>query len=196
MPRASSTPRHPEQLAASGFAAEQWRLLSKLPAEVMIATVSLWESGPRRGAASAARAQRRTVAEGLAGLDAIAAGRWSDSDLVRAVVAAIYAEPEEDPPMVDLAPALSGAGANRGAGAEATDLAPSEDPLAQRARMLAGCRRVVAVLRASADPADSAAYRHWVEQVAVRVCRAAQSGGAPVTGAADRFLDELGAALR
>jgi hypothetical protein len=193
MPRASSTPRRPAQLAASGFAAEQWRLLSKLPAEVMIATVSLWEHGPRR-----------TVAEGLAGLDAIAAGRWSDSDLVRAVVAAIYAEPEEDP-LVDRAPALSGAGANRGAagipagsgaGQEATDLAPSEDPLARRAWVLADCRRVVAVLRASADPADSAAYRHWVEQVSVRVCRAAQSGGAPVTGAADRFLAELGAALR
>jgi predicted transcriptional regulator len=34
------------------------------------------------------------VAEGLAGLDAIAAGRAFDSDLVRAVVAAIYAENE------------------------------------------------------------------------------------------------------
>jgi hypothetical protein len=164
MPRASSTPRRPAQLATSGFTAEQWRLLSKLPAEVMIATVSLWEHGPRR-----------TVAEGLAGLDAIAAGRWSDSDLVRAVVAAIYAEPEEDPP-----PTVRTAG---------------EEPLARQARVLADCRRVVAILRASADPADSAAYRHWVQQVSVRVCRAARAGEAPATGAADRFLDELGAAL-
>jgi hypothetical protein len=164
MPRASSTPRRPAQLAASGFTAEQWRLLSKLPAEVMIATVSLWDDGPRR-----------TVAEGLAGLDAIAAGRWSDSDLVRAVVAAIYAEPEEDPPPVARPPVL--------------------DPLARQAQVLADCRRVVAALRASADPADSAAYRHWVQQVAVRVCRAARSGGAPATGATDHFLDQLGAAL-
>jgi hypothetical protein len=175
MPRASSTPRRPAQLAASGFTAEQWRLLSKLPAEVMIATVWLWDSGPRRGEAGAAHTQRRTVAEGLAGLDAIAAGRWSDSDLVRAVVAAIYAEPEEDPP-----PTVRTAG---------------EEPLARQARVLADCRRVVAILRASADPADSAAYRHWVQQVSVRVCRAARAGEAPATGAADRFLDELGAAL-
>jgi hypothetical protein len=142
----------------------------------MIATISV-QDGSEPGTA---RTQRHTVAEGLAGLDAIAAGRGSDSDLVRAVVAAIYAEPEEDRPQ---------------------EPAHRDDPAAHRARVLADCRRVVELLRASADPADSAAYRHWVQQVAVRVVAAARSGG--VLGiAADRigspergFLDELGAAL-
>jgi hypothetical protein len=165
---------------ANGFTAEQWRSVTKLPAEVMVATISIQDSGPRQ-----------TVAEGLAGLDAIAAGRNSDSDLVRAVVRAIYAEPEEDRPQ---------------------EPAHREHPQATRAQVLADCRRVVEILRASADPADGAAYRHWVRQVAVRVCAASRSGG--VLGIAgdgfgsrertpgearepnlDQFLDALGAAL-
>lgn len=168
MPRASPAPRHPTRLAADGFAADQWRALVRLPAEIMIATIALEDDGPRQ-----------TVAEGLAGLDAIAAGRGSDSDLVRAVVAAIYAEPEEDRP-----------GPGRPAG---------PDP--PRARVLADCRRVAEVLRASADPADAAAYRHWVQQVAVRVCGAARSGGVlglgsePIRAGERAFLDELAAAL-
>ena len=169
MPRASSTPRYPVRLAAHGFAADQWRLLTGLPAEIMIATIALQDGGPRR-----------TVAEGLAGLDAIAAGRGSDSDLVRGVVAAIYAEPEEDRP----APAPDGAG-----------------PDARRSVVLADCRRVAEILRAGADPADAAAYRHWIQQVAVRVFGAARSGGVlglggGAIGPVEReFLDDLAGAL-
>jgi hypothetical protein len=181
MPRASSTPRHRVPLPASGFTAKQWRLVTKLPAEIMIATIATQDDGsPRPGDPAVARRQRHTVAEGLAGLDAIAAGRSSDSDLVRAVVAAIYSEPEEDRPQ---------------------EPAHRADPQARRAHVLADCRRVVDILRASADPADGAAYRHWVQQVAVRVCAAAQSGGVlgipgeAIGTPARRFLDELGAAL-
>jgi hypothetical protein len=168
-------------LPASGFTAHQWRLVTKLPAEIMIATIAIQDDGPpRHGDASVARKQRHTVGEGLAGLDAIAAGRSSDSDLVRAVVAAIYAEPEDDRPQ------------------EPTH---RDTPPTQRDQVLADCRRVVEILRVSADPADGAAYRHWVQQVAVRVCAAARSGG--VLGIAGEaigtpargFLDELGAAL-
>lgn len=170
MPRASSAPRHPLPPAAGAFTADEWRRLTQLPAEVMIATIAAQDGG-----------LRRTVAEGLAGLDAIAAGRASDSDLVRAVVAAIYAEPEpgEDRPYV-----------------------------ADRARVLADCRKVAGILRASADPADAAAYRHWMQQVAVRVCQAARSGGVlgvgldggagggTLAGAPERtFLDDLAVAL-
>lgn len=190
MPRASSTPRHRVPFPASGFTAPQWRLITKLPAEVMIATIAVREDqSPPDADFGVAQKRRHTVAEGLAGLDAIAAGRSSDSDLVRAVVAAIYAEPEEDRPQEP---------AHR-------------EPQAMRAQVLADCRQVVDILRASADPADGAAYRHWVQQVAVRVCAAARSGG--VLGLAvepgfspgasgdgrepelDRFLAELGAAL-
>lgn len=169
MPRASSTPRDPVRLAVGEFAAEQWRLVTRLPAEVMIATIGLQDDGPRR-----------TVAEGLAGLDAIAAGRSSDSDLVRAVVAAIYSEPEEDGPQ----PAPAGG-----------------EPDTGRSAVLAGCRRVAGILRAGADPADAAAYRHWVEQVAVRVTGAARSGGVlglggEATSPAEReFLADLAVAL-
>ena len=169
MPRASSTPRHPVRLVAHGFAPDQWRLLTSLPAEIMIATIALQDDGPRR-----------TVAEGLAGLDAIAAGRGSDSDLVRGVVAAIYAEPEDDRP----APIPDGDG-----------------PTARQAAVLAECRRAAEILRAGVDPADAAAYRHWVQQVAVRVFGATRSGGVlgldgETIGPAEReFLADLATAL-
>lgn len=169
MPRASSAPRYPVRFAAHGFATEQWRLLTQLPAEIMIATIALQEDGPRR-----------TVAEGLAGLDAIAAGRGSDSDLVRAVVAAIYSEPEDDRP----------------------GQAPLPDrPQERRSGVLADCRRVADILRGGADPADAAAYRHWIQQVAVRVFGASRSGGVlGLTGETVRpvereFLDDLATAL-
>jgi hypothetical protein len=169
MPCASSIPRHPVRLAPHGFAADQWRLLISLPAEVMIATIALQDDGPQR-----------TVAEGLAGLDAIAAGRGSDSDLVRGVVAAIYSEPEEDRPEPP---------------------ADLRGPDTRRSAVLADCRRAAEILRSGADPADAAAYRHWVQQVAVRVFGASRSGGVlrlggEPTGPLEReFLDELTTAL-
>lgn len=181
MPRASSAPRHPVRLASGGFAAEQWRLLTGLPAEVMIATIALQDDGPRR-----------TVAEGLAGLDAIAAGRGSDSDLVRDVVAAIYAEPEEDRP---------GSAAERPGAADPRHPPAGAEPEVRRAAVLAACRRVAQILRDSADPADAAAYRHWVQQVAVRVFDAARSGGVlgltgEAVGPVERvFLDDLAGSL-
>jgi len=157
MPRTSFTPRHPSHAAAGAFTIDEWQRLTGLPAEVMIMAVATF-------------GRRCTVAEGLAGLDAIAAGRAYDSDLVRAVVAAIYAEPEP----------------------EVERSYPTE-----RARVLADCRRVSRILRAHADPADAAAYKHWVQQVAVRVCRAAfprpEQSGAPATGGS--LLDDLAAAL-
>ncbi|MPZ27191.1 MAG: hypothetical protein GEV12_12465 [Micromonosporaceae bacterium] len=168
MPRASSAPRYPVRFAAHGFATDKWRLLTQLPAEIMIATIALREGG-----------SRRTVAEGLAGLDAIAAGRGSDSDLVRAVVAAIYSEPEDDRP---------------------EPAAPPDGPPARRSGVLAECRRVADVLR-GADPADAAAYRHWIQQVAVRVFGASRSGGVlglsgeTVPPVEREFLDDLATAL-
>ena len=185
MPRASSTPRQRVPFPATGLTAQQWRLVTKLPAEIMIATIAIQDGGPPGHGDPGVARKRHTVAEGLAGLDAIAAGRSSDSDLVRAVVAAIYAEPEEDRPEED----------------RPQESPHRHEPQAMRTQVLSDCRRGVDILRASADPADGAAYRHWVQQVAVRVCTAARSGG--VLGIAGeaigsperRFLDELGAAL-
>jgi hypothetical protein len=156
------------QVAAMAFPPGEWELLTRLPARVIVAATSAEPDAPRR-----------TVAEGLAGLDAIAAGRAFDSDLVRAVVSAIYAEADEDRPAAE----------------EFTDRA------AGLAEVLDACRRAAGVLAARADPADSAAYRQWVQSVAARVCGASRSGGVlglggeQVSAAERRFLDDLAVAL-
>jgi hypothetical protein len=145
-----------------------WGLLTRLPGEVVIVATTAQADSPRR-----------TVAAGLAGLDAIAAGRSSDSDLVRGVAAAIYAE------------------------SAGTDERPAgmqfEDRSARAAAVLGECRHAAAALAAWADPADSAAYRQWVQHVAARVCGAARPGllgvSGPLAEAERRFLDDLGAAL-
>jgi hypothetical protein len=124
---------------------------------------------------------RRTVVEGLAGLDAIAAGRDSDSDLVRAVVAAIYSGSEEGPPP---------------GGPE-----PAGEPAEFVTRVLERCRQAGQVLRTGTDPVNAQAYRRWVQQVAARVCGASRSGGVLNLGAErisvaeGEFLDELADAL-
>jgi hypothetical protein len=144
-------------------------LLTHLPARVMIAA-----------AASGAPVASRTVAEGIAGLDAIAAGRASSSDLVRAVAATIYAEPDRDRPAAEQVPAAPLAGA----------------------QVLAECRAASTVLRARARPVDSAAYRHWLETIAARVCGASRNGkiscvaGVRARAAEHQFLAALSAALR
>ncbi|MFV2103333.1 hypothetical protein [Micromonospora sp. LOL_024] len=142
------------------FSATEWDLLTRLPGRVVVATAQPGPGRPHRG-----------VAAGLAGLDAMAAGRAFDSDLVRAVVSTIYAR-HDGPP----APAVQ---------------------LADLMDVLAACRAVVRVLDRRADPADSAAYRQWVQSVAARVCRTASEvvpGGA-LPPADRRFLDRLGGAL-
>jgi hypothetical protein len=185
-------------LASLSFLPSEWELLIRLPAQVVIAATSM-----------EADSAGQTVAEGLAGLDAIAAGRAFDSDLVRAVVAAIYAENDGrsrdsghlaafdgvDPIRQAAAPAVQD---NRRP-AEAAALAAQENGRA--AEVLASCRSVTAVLSARADPADSAAYRQWLQFIAARVCEAASSDGllglgGDLLGDTEReFLAELGSAL-
>lgn len=121
----------------AGYSAAEWELLTRLPGRIVVVTAA---SGPGR--------VPRGVAAGLAGLEAVAAGRSFDSDLVRAVVAAIYAR--DDPRACD----------------------PAADPV----DLLADCRAAVRVLQRRADPADSAAYRQWTQSVAARVCQ--RSGAA------------------
>jgi hypothetical protein len=156
------------QLTRMAYPPAEWALLVRLPARVMIAATSAEADRPRR-----------TVAEGLAGMGAIAAGRASDSDLVRAVVAAIYARSEDDQPVAE----------------EFTDRA------AGLAEVLAACEAAIGVLAARADPADSAAYRQWLQSIAARVCGASRSGGIRGIGgdrfsaAERRFLADLREAL-
>ncbi|WP_207892753.1 hypothetical protein [Micromonospora sp. MW-13] len=158
-----SAGRRAAPLTTAVYSAAEWDLLTGLPGRVLVAAATPAPGRPPRG-----------VAAGLAGLDAVAAGRAFDSDLVRAVVAAIYARHDGVP-----APA---------------------DQLADLVSLLAACRAAARVLRRRADPADSAAYRQWVQSVAARVCRAATDGDRapadlPTAPADRRFLDRLGGAL-
>ncbi|MDG4807743.1 hypothetical protein O7634_13380 [Micromonospora sp. WMMD1120] len=145
------------------YSAAEWDLLTSLPGRVLVAAAAPASGQPTRG-----------VEAGLAGLDAVAAGRAFDSDLVRAVVAAIYARHDGTPQPT----------------ARLTDLVD----------LLAACRAASRVLRRRADPADSAAYRQWVQSVAARVRRAVpdahgRRADQPASPADRRFLDRLGAAL-
>jgi hypothetical protein len=146
----------------------QWELLVRLPGQVVIAATSAESDGARC-----------TIAEGIAGIDAIAAGRSSDSELVRRVVATIYAERDEDAPVAE----------------------EFADPAAGFAHVLDSAREAAAVLRGCGAPADRDAYRSWVYSIAERVCGAARSGGVlgfggvPVSPAEQDFLTDLAEAL-
>lgn len=153
-----SAGRRAASLTTAVYSAAEWELLTRLPGRIVVVAAS----GPGRAP--------RGVAAGLAGLESVAAGRSFDSDLVRAVVAAIYARHDE-PPVRPGGP-----------------VPPVVDPV----DVLADCRAVARVLERRADPADSAAYRQWAQSVAARVYRAA---GAAVGPADRRFLDRLGGAL-
>ncbi|MBE1486856.1 hypothetical protein [Plantactinospora soyae] len=152
----------------AGYAADEWQLLTRLPGRVIVAASSTGPENPVRA-----------VTEGLAGLDGIAAGRSFDSELVRAVVATIYAESDD--------------------GHSASVRPDGSD--GELAELLRSCRSAVEALARHADPADSAAYRQWVQSVAARVCRAAGPDGRPrpfgdpVDPAHRRLLDQLGEAL-
>ena len=171
----TSSPQRGNRARAVGpeFTDAEWQLLVRLPGQVVIAATSAEPDAPRR-----------TVSEGLAGIDAIAAGRASDSDFVRDVVRAIYVEGEDSGP-VDSEPPTAEEFLDRSAGL---------------AEVLTTCRAAAAVL-ARADPADSAAYRQWLQSIAARVCGAARSGGllglggARLSAAERAFLADLGAAL-
>ncbi|MEU4570532.1 hypothetical protein [Micromonospora sp. NPDC023956] len=159
--------RRAAPLTTAVYSATEWDLLTGLPGRVVVVAAA-----PAPGRSS------RGVAAGLAGLEAVAGGRAFDSDLVRAVVATIYARQEEHAPSGRV-----------GRGRRRRGAAPT-DPV----ELLADCRAATRVLRRRADPADSAAYRQWVQSVAARVCRADQDA-CPLGPADQRLLDRLGVAL-
>ncbi|MFI5840719.1 hypothetical protein ACIA8K_13515 [Catenuloplanes sp. NPDC051500] len=164
-PSASERRRSTARAPAPPMPAAQWMLLVRLPGRVVIAATSAEHDSPGR-----------TVAEGLAGLAAIAAGRASDSDLVRAVVSEVYAETDGDGP----------------------DAEEFTDREAGLAAVLSAAREAARVLAEHADPADSAAYRQWIQAIAAKVCAASRSGhfaGPKISPDERRFLTGLGAAL-
>jgi cytochrome c556 len=141
---------------ASAYTPAQWRQLTRLPGQVVIASIEASAAGG--GAAD-------RVAEAVAGLGGIASGRSFDSELVRAVAAAIYAETDRDLTLVQ----------------------PDGPPV----DVLANCRAVAQLLASRADPADAAAYRQWVQSIAAQAVRPVDGRG--LVGR--RFLVELGRAL-
>jgi hypothetical protein len=151
------------------FEPHEWELLTRLPGRVMMAATSTEPDS-----------DRRTVDEGLAGINAIAAGASSESDLVKAAVAAIYAEADPDPPTAE----------------------QFHDGVSGMTEVFVSCRAAALVLDARATPADALAYRQWVESIADRVCGAARSGaalgleGAAQSPAEQEFLHQLSEALR
>jgi hypothetical protein len=161
-------PSHPSARARDIEAVEpdEWNLLVRLPGRVVVAA-TLAVAGP----------PSRTVAEGIAGIDAVAAGRYSACDLVRAVVAAIYSASDQGP-----------------------DLAPHAGMTLAEA--LADCRMAARVLARRFDRAQADGYRGWLLAVAARACQALLPGGLAERGAHDvplaerAFLGQLDAALR
>jgi hypothetical protein len=147
------------------FAGNEWDLLVRLPRQVLIAATSAEPEGARH-----------TVAEGLAGIDAIAAGRGSDNALVRAVVGTIYTERDDGAP-------TAGEFIDREAGIAA---------------VVAAARVAADIIVERSSAADRAAYRDFVASIAARVCGAAGgpgAGGGAVSEAEQRFMDELAAAF-
>ncbi|ABP53209.1 hypothetical protein Strop_0732 [Salinispora tropica CNB-440] len=154
-------------LTDAAYSAREWDLLASLPSWTVVV--------------AATQAPVRGVAAGLAGLDAVAAGRSFDSDLVRAVVATIYARHDGS--------------ASASSGRLADGWPRRTTHRATAAELLAVARTAVRLLERRADPADSAAYRQWVQSVAARVCHAGPGQAGRVALSDRRFLDRLGDAL-
>ncbi len=165
MSQESSATRPPAALA---FDRDEWELLVTLPRRVVIAATLAEADTPRR-----------TVAETLAGLEAIAAGRSSPSALVREIVAAIYAADDRGEFLGEII----------------------DDTEANIVQTLTACRHANEVLKRKARLVDAAGYRAWLAEAAAAVCGAAHIGGIfalggiRVTLAESRFLEELAEAL-
>jgi hypothetical protein len=155
-------PHHPASRStiALSFPPAEWDLVVRLPGRVLIAVTAV-----DRGRV------RHTVADGLAGMEAIAAGRVSPSRLLRDVVAAIYAEQVGD-----------------------SDPREFADPRSGIASVLADCRVAARTLEKRAPDEDAAAYRAWLVDIARTVCSATRAHGR-VTPAERRFLVDLSLAL-
>lgn len=153
------------------YSEPEWELLTELPDLVVIAATSAEADGARR-----------TIDEGLEGGRAIEAGRRSDSPLVRAVAAELWTDEESTDEPQPAAVEFN----NRAKGLADT---------------LAKARQAAALLAAKAAPADAAAYKGWLDDIAERVCEAAKSGGFLGVGGEQvsdnerRFLTDLRAAL-
>lgn len=130
----SYQPRASQQ--AARFERDEWELLVTLPRRVLVT------------AAATEPPQTRGAAEGIAGIEAIAAGLASPSPLVKEVVGSIYSESHHEPED------MFGEG-----------LSDAEAVL----RTLSACRYAAEVLGRRATDADALAYREWLCHIAAVV---------------------------
>ncbi|HEU5107346.1 MAG TPA: hypothetical protein VFT95_02090 [Micromonosporaceae bacterium] len=155
-----------------GFSDEEWGLLVGLPQAVVTAASAAESDGTRR-----------TMAEGAAGHEAIAAGRESASPLVSAVADELVSrvgDPEE--------------------GEELPVITPPE-PAAAIDDALGRARAATALLASRVDEGEAGAYRHWLVSIAEQVVTASPTGGVlglggeQVTESERSFRDRLAAVL-
>lgn len=155
---------------ASVYTDAEWGLLVGLPQSVLVATSSVEADGTRR-----------TLAEGAAGMAAIASGVHAPHQLVRDVAKVVVERV---------------GGTEEGAELSLIDLPPAALP-----DVLDRARAAAALLAAKAHEDDATAYKHWLVTVAEEVAGAARSGGVLGIGGewvseAERgFLHELTVAL-
>ncbi|HEY2947138.1 MAG TPA: hypothetical protein VGJ53_01870 [Micromonosporaceae bacterium] len=156
----------------SVFTDEEWGLLVGLPQSVLTAAAAAEPVG-----------LRRTIAEGDAGLAAIAAGRQSASPLVAAVAEEVISrvgDPEE--------------------GEQLSVIRPAE-PAEAVASALDRAREAVALLADRVGEGDAGAYRYWLVSIADEVVGAPPAGAPPapgtdpVTEPERRFRDQLATVL-
>ncbi|HEX6498293.1 MAG TPA: hypothetical protein VF054_04590 [Micromonosporaceae bacterium] len=155
---------------ASTYTDAEWGLLVGLPQSVLVAASSVESDGTRR-----------TLAEGAAGMTAIAAGAESPHALVRDVAKAVVERV--------------------GGTEEGAELSLIELPSAAVPDVLDRARATAALLAAKAPADEATAYKHWLVTIAEEVAGAARSGGVLGIGGewvseAERgFLHELTVAL-
>ena len=145
-----------EQSSTLSFDRDEWELLVTLPRRVLIAASSA--ESPHR---------EHSVNEGLAGIEAIASGLSSPSQLVRDVVGAIFAESYQ--------------GTRPGHELD-EDVAATDGGVLPT---LAASRFASEVLAQRCDLADAAAYRAWLHHIAAAVAGALR--GAPVSASGGRI---------
>ncbi|MDQ7909703.1 hypothetical protein RB614_34795 [Phytohabitans sp. ZYX-F-186] len=155
-----------------GFSDEEWGLLTGLPLAVLTAASAAEPDGTRR-----------TLAEGAAGLEAVAAGRDGGSPLVAAVAQEVVSRAGDPETGEELPPINPG------------------DPEAYLGDVLDRAGAAAALLRAKVDEGEAGAYGHWVVSIAEQVVSAAPSGGMLgigghlVTEPERRFRDALAKAF-
>lgn len=163
------TNHHHGTRASSAFDRGEWEFLVTLPRRVLLAAVA------------AAPADGRQAAEGIAGIEAIAAGLASTSALVREAVSAIYSEDYPEAP------------------------ASGDGPEVLTVQTLAACRYAAQLLAERCGPRDTHAYREWLLHIAAAAtgvtARAPVAVSAPGTAgpygpAQPRFLYALDGVLR